>query len=114
MLWPLFGATNQLLAGLAMMVATFYLWRRNKAIAFLAIPMLLMMLFPAWAMTYNLIYDWIPNGKNLLVGFGVGIMLLQVWIFVEGAIIFRKAQGVLEPQLEPLPDIATQTAASSS
>lgn len=48
MLWPLFGATNQLLAGLAMLVATFYLWRRNKAIAFLAIPALLLMLVPGW------------------------------------------------------------------
>ena len=28
-LWPLFGATNQLLAGLAFMVTVFYLWRRG-------------------------------------------------------------------------------------
>ena len=113
MLWPLFGATNQLLAGLALMVATFYLWRRNKAIAFLVIPMLMMLLFPAWAMTYNLVTDWWPNGKYLLVGFGAGIMLLQIWIFVEGAIIWRKARGVLEPQLEPLPEIPTSPATTA-
>ena len=29
LLWPLFGATNQLLAGLAFMVITFFLWRRS-------------------------------------------------------------------------------------
>lgn len=104
MLWPLFGATNQLLAGLALMVATFYLWRRNKAIAFLAIPMLLMMLVPGWAMTYNLIYDWIPAGDYLLIGFGVGILALQIWIFIEGLLVWRKAHGVLEPQLSALPD----------
>ncbi|HCS55673.1 MAG TPA: carbon starvation protein A, partial [Planctomycetaceae bacterium] len=49
-LWPLFGATNQLLAGLALMVTFFYLWRRGKKVAFVAIPMCLMLLMPAWAM----------------------------------------------------------------
>ena len=33
-LWPLFGATNQLLAGLAFLVTMFYLWRRNQPIWF--------------------------------------------------------------------------------
>lgn len=103
MLWPLFGATNQLLAGLAMMVATFYLWRRSKAVAFLAIPTLLMMLVPGWAMTYDLWNNWIPQGKWLLSTFGIGILILQVWMFVEAALVWSKAQGVLEPQLAPLP-----------
>lgn len=110
MLWPLFGATNQLLAGLALMVATFYLWRRSKAVAFLAIPMLMMMLVPGWAMTYHLIVDWIPNGKTLLIGFGVGILGLQFWIFVEALLVWNSARGVLETQLPPLGD-AEQSAA---
>ncbi len=103
MLWPLFGATNQLLAGLAMMVATFYLWRRNKAIAFLAIPTVLMMLVPGWAMMYDLFYNWIPQKKFLLTGFGLGILLLQIWMFIEAGLVWKKARGVLEPQLAPLP-----------
>ncbi len=103
LLWPLFGATNQLLAGLAMMVATFYLWRRNKAIAFIAIPAFLMMLIPGWAMTYNLVYDWIPNGKWLLISFGSMILVLQFWMFVEAIIVWKQARGVLERQLAPLP-----------
>ncbi|MCA9131383.1 MAG: carbon starvation protein A, partial [Planctomycetales bacterium] len=105
MLWPLFGATNQLLAGLAMLVATFYLWRRNKAIAFLAIPTVLMLLLPGWAMTYDLVYNWIPQGKYLLVGFGMGILGLQIWIFGEALLVWKKARGVLEPQLAPLPEV---------
>ena len=37
-LWPLFGATNQLLAGLAFMVIVFYLLRRDKPIWFAFLP----------------------------------------------------------------------------
>jgi carbon starvation protein len=106
LLWPLFGATNQLLAGLAMMVATFYLWRRNKTIAVVALPMLMMMLIPGWAMTYNLIYEWLPQRNWLLSGFGFGILGLQVWMFIEGLLVWRSAQGKLEPQLPPLPRFA--------
>ncbi len=112
LLWPLFGATNQLLAGLAMMVATFYLWRRSKAVAFVAIPALLMMLIPGWAMTYNLISEWVPQRNWLLTGFGIGILALQAWMFIEAILVWKKARGVLEPQLAPLPQVPTPVPAS--
>ncbi|MCA9192065.1 MAG: carbon starvation protein A [Planctomycetales bacterium] len=109
LLWPLFGATNQLLAGLAMMVASFYLWRRNKSVAVLAVPAIIMMLVPGWAMTYDLVFNWIPGKKYLLVSFGAGILLLQVWMFVEALLVWKSARGVLEPQLPALEKVTVTT-----
>lgn len=108
LLWPLFGATNQLLAGLAFMVTTFYLWRRNKPIWFVAIPMVIMVIMPAWALSWQLfnsesgwIHDW--ENKKLLTVVGVTTLALQVWMVVEAAVMWPKAKGVLEPSLPPLP-----------
>lgn len=92
-LWPLFGATNQLLAGLALMVAVFYLARRNRSVALLAIPMFAMLLMPAWAMTFDLIENWWPARDWVLVSFGVVILSLQAWMIVEGVLLWRR--GVL-------------------
>ncbi|QDS94805.1 Carbon starvation protein A [Roseimaritima multifibrata] len=102
LLWPLFGATNQLLAGLALMVAFFYLTRRGKPLAVIGIPMVIMMLMPAWAMGYNLAFDWIEQRNWLLIAFGIGTLALQVWMIAEGVILWRSARGVLETQLPPL------------
>ena len=99
-LWPLFGATNQLLAGLALMVTVFYLARRGKPYMFVGIPMVVMLLMPAWAMSYDLFKNWIPGEKWVLVGFGFGIMALQAWMIVEGALVWGKCKGVLEPPIE--------------
>jgi carbon starvation protein len=99
-LWPLFGATNQLLAGLALMVATFYLARRNRSVAIVAIPMMLMMIMPAWAMTYDLMVNWIPARKYALIAFGFTILGLQAWMIVEGVVLYRKIRGVEEPRAE--------------
>ncbi len=101
-LWPLFGATNQLLAGLAFMVTVFYLWRRSKPIFFACIPMVLMLLMPAWAMIYKLWFDWIPGGKIILICFGLFILGLQVWMMIEGLLIWPRSKGVLEESLPPL------------
>jgi len=106
LLWPLFGATNQLLAGLALMVACFYLWRRSKPVAFVLLPGIAMLLMPGWAMTYSLATDWYPNRKWILVGFGATILVLQLWMIVEAMLVWRAARGMLEPQLEPLPSPA--------
>ncbi|TWU37037.1 carbon starvation CstA family protein [Novipirellula artificiosorum] len=102
-LWPLFGATNQLLAGLALMVAVFYLVRRSKPFAFVAIPMAIMLVMPAWAMTYDLVYNWIPDRNWTLIVFGIGILALQAWMVVEGALMWRNSQGVLEPPIRGFP-----------
>ncbi len=98
-LWPLFGATNQLLAGLAFMVTVFYLWRRSKPVLFALLPMLVMLLMPAWAMLWNLFAPergWISQGNYLLTGFGLGILALQLWMMWEGFSAWPKAKGVLE------------------
>ncbi len=99
-LWPLFGATNQLLAGLSFLVITFYLWRRGRAIWFLAIPMVFMLIMPMWAMLHQLFVSpgWLKAGQinYLLGGIGLATIALEVWMIVEALKIFPKAKGVLE------------------
>ena len=106
-LWPLFGATNQLLAGLAFLVTTFYLWRRNKPVWFAAIPMVIMLIMPAWAMLwqmFNADSGWAnpAHGKTHLFYVGIGILALQAWMVIESLLILPRAKGVLEEALPPL------------
>lgn len=109
-LWPLFGAVNQLLAGLAFMVIAFYLIRHNRPYGFLVLPGILMVLLPAWAM-WSQIFGWIGAQNWLLVGIGIVIEVLQVWMVVEGFLMWKKAKGVLP---EPLPALRPAPAAAAS
>ena len=106
-LWPLFGATNQLLAGLAFMVIVFYLIRRNKPIWFAFLPMVVMLLMPAWAMLHQMFNPetgWLFEGKYLLFVFGLVVEGLQFWMIAEGVIAWRNARGNY-PELPPLETI---------
>ncbi len=106
-LWPLFGATNQMLAGLAFLVTLFYLWRRNKPIWFVIGPTIVMLILPIWGLSYQMFhpdFGWWAKGNYLLLGIGAVVLSVQMWIVVEGLIIWRSARGVLEEPLPPLPD----------
>lgn len=113
-LWPLFGAVNQLLAGLAFMVIVFYLLRRNRPIWFAALPMVAMLVMPAWAMLWQMFNPngWWANGKYLLFGFGLAVEALQVWMITEGLLIWKKARGNY-PELPPLDATGTPAYAHS-
>lgn len=103
-LWPLFGATNQLLAGLAFLVILFWMWRRNLPIWFVAIPAVFMLILPAVAMISQLFVGdaaWL-TGKSpnyLLSAIGLTTLALEAWIIAEAAIAWPKAKGVLESSL---------------
>jgi carbon starvation protein len=99
LLWPLFGATNQLLAGLALMVIFFYLWRRGKPIWFISIPMIFMLIMPVWAMSSQLFVgenSWIKTGNWLVVSIGLATILLEIWMVIEAYLLLPKVRGIIE------------------
>lgn len=107
LLWPLFGATNQLLGGLAFLVITFWMWRRKLPVWFVAIPMVFMLVLPGIAMTLNIFGEngYLASKNWLLFGIGVATIALEIWMIIEAIIAWPKAKGVLEPELPPLPPI---------
>ena len=93
-LWPMFGATNQLLGGLAFLVICFWLWRRDKPIWFAAIPAVFMLVMPAWAMLVQ-VGNWWQQGMVILVFIAIVTIALETWMIVEAIIVWPKAKGVL-------------------
>ncbi|MCG8403859.1 MAG: carbon starvation protein A [Phycisphaerales bacterium] len=106
-LWPVFGATNQLLAGLAFMVVAFYLARRKKPTWFIVFPAILMLVVPFCAMLYQLGVlnpdGWWPRRQWHLVVTGVIIVALQAWMVAEALKLWPKVRGILEVTPPPLP-----------
>jgi len=123
-LWPLFGATNQLLAGLAFLVVAFHLWRRSTTVAFLVAPMLFMLLVPGVALAIQ-VPMWVASeSPNWVVVFiGAATLALEIWMIVEAVLTAPRAKGVLEQALPPLrpaktaagdPDLGNAAAANTS
>ena len=88
-LWQLFGTTNQLLAGLALLAITVYLLRRGKPVIYTLIPMAFMLVSTLWAMSANLIDFW-KQAQWLLFTTGATLYLLAVWLTIETAFAVRK------------------------
>ena len=100
-LWPLFGATNQLLAGLSLLVISFYLRRRGLPTFVATLPMILMLVMPAWALCIN-ISRWLDGGSLALVAVAVVMLAVEAWMAIEGLLLWGRVQGVLEEPLPPL------------
>lgn len=89
LLWPLFGATNQLLGGLAFIVLYFYLRQVRKPVWFMVPPALFMLVIPFWAMFLQTFVgteesiSWAASGDWLLVGIGSASMILEIWMIIE-------------------------------
>ena len=90
--WPVFGSTNQLLAGLALLVV--YVWqkRKGKKTFFIMIPMVFMLSMTLWALV-QLIYQ---SGFNSIGIISAILLILAVILVVEAIrIVFFKSIPVV-------------------
>ena len=97
-LWPLFGTTNQLLAGLSLLVLTLYLLRLRRRAWVTAIPMVFLLAMTTWAMLLNLA-RFAEDDQVLLTVVGGAILVLELWLLFEGAAAFRQLLNRRENRL---------------
>ena len=98
-LWPLFGTTNQLVAGVTLLVVSIWLKKEGRPYLYTLIPMVAVALVTAWAMVGNLI-DYYSNFEELwlLSLSGTLILALDIWILLEGFRTFQQShQGIPSP-----------------
>lgn len=91
-LWPLFGASNQLLAGLALLVVTIYLARKKVAIVYTFIPMVFMIFMTGWAMLINL-NTFYSTANWLLFGISLAMIFLEIWMIIESIVVLNNVYG---------------------
>jgi carbon starvation protein len=78
--WPVFGATNQLLGALAMLVVTAWLRNQGKRHAFVAVPMVFMFAVTLVALG-QLVWRYGPG--TIVGGIGTVLFVLAVVLLVE-------------------------------
>lgn len=90
-IWPLFGTTNQLVAGLTMAVLCVLLLRLRRPILPVAIPMVFVMIISVWAAIIQL-GNLAAEGNWLLVVIDVVVLGAALWVIVETAASWVRAR----------------------
>ncbi len=86
LLWPLFGATNQLVAGLTLLIATIYLWKTGRPVIYTLIPMVFLIVMTIAAMIWN--FKAFADNPLLLI-FSAIILALSVWLLFEAYFVYN-------------------------
>ncbi|MFP4129742.1 MAG: carbon starvation protein A [Halorhodospira sp.] len=108
LLWPLFGTSNQLLAGITLMLLSLWLYRKGRNPVPTLIPMVFLLVMTIWAMVQQVVFDWSGLGEGdakwLLFVLGAIILGFAVWIVLESLRLFRHRS-----ELEALRDPADES-----
>lgn len=88
-LWPIFGASNQLLAALTLMVLALYFASRKKPVLPLLVPMLFTTTVALLALVAKL-RQFLEQSNWPLTVVAVLMLALTVWMLVEGAQAVRR------------------------
>ncbi len=91
-IWPLFGTTNQLLAGLSLLIVSLFLFRLKRFVWVTAVPMAFLLVMTTWAMVLNL-QRFAGENQTMLLVLGAAIFILELWLFFEAAAAIRRVRA---------------------
>jgi len=80
-IWPVFGAANQLIASLVLIVATVYLAARKRKFLFTAIPAVIMLLTTIAALVYNTYVFVSADQPNIMLA-AINVILIILAVFL--------------------------------
>ena len=81
-LWPLFGALNQLLAALGLAIVSIFLFRNGKNVFIALLPMLFILIMTIWSIVTS-IFGFINDNKYLLVVISSIILALTAFLLIS-------------------------------
>jgi len=81
-LWTTFGASNQMLAALTLMILSIYFWKKKRNVLPLIVPMIIIMIITISALVIK--FQTSPNSMILMIN-GTLIFLI-FWMIIEGVV----------------------------
>lgn len=91
-IWPVFGASNQLLAALTLLVVTLFLVRRRVNFWIALLPMSFMAVITLWALVALLQQKWGQEGQVLLVIATAALLILALGLAMRSVFALRRAR----------------------
>lgn len=80
LIWPLFGSANQLMAALALIAISAWLYRRGRKNWFTLIPAVFMVVTTMASLTYLLVNTYLPARKPILIAADIVLLGLAVGV----------------------------------
>ena len=98
-IWPLFGSTNQILAGLTLLVISVILIRYGRPARYTMLPMIFVLVTSSWAALIKL-KEFYEAGNWLLVTIDVVVVITTFMVILEAASVISR----IKRESAPAPD----------
>ncbi len=85
-LWPMAGASNQIMAVLGLLALTVYLYRMRRPTIITLAPLVIMIVVTIWALVATLVNDGIAKSNYILAAVAGALLILAVWLAVEAVL----------------------------
>lgn len=88
-IWPLFGTTNQLLAGLTLAIVALMLARKGRNPAYALVPLVFLLAMSVYALVVQAL-GFASDGSWLLLVMDVVILVAALWVALEATIALSR------------------------
>ncbi|WP_298990246.1 carbon starvation protein A [uncultured Pseudokineococcus sp.] len=91
LIWPLFGTTNQLLAGLTLSIVAVILMRKRRPVLPVLVPLVFVLVMSVFAAIVQ-VGTFYSTGNWLLLGLDLVIIVAALWVVVEAGVAMSRAR----------------------